>query len=77
MLVRCCCNPQKILGDLPTPNRTRPGFKHTFVTTDGKFVELEVAAYVDAATPHVTLCFKSGNHTLRTMRTIGGFHEHK
>ncbi len=87
--VRCCCQPQKLLGWLDVPRDVRPGdsIRFPIVRVFGSAlagtplriqehsVELPVAVFQDGS--YEGIAFKSEETPIETLRMIRGFTENQ
>ena len=78
MDVRCCCQPQKVLGSLPVPNPVLSGqcvtYYRTTITDSIETLTLPVATLYSRR-GGMTLALKAEGVTLETLRTIPEFVE--
>lgn len=80
MDVRCCCQPQKVLGSLPVPNPVVSGqcvvYYQNTIHADGHVDTLTLpVATLYSRRGGMTLALKAEGVTLETLRTIPEFME--
>jgi hypothetical protein len=82
LLVRCCCQPQKVLGSLPwpLPHDPQPGDRMHFAIRGGETVMLSVGAYAEVTLGadgepqrHKEFAYKSEETPLERLRLIPSF----
>ncbi len=79
--VRCCCQPKKLLGTLPVPDRVQPGqcivfprLQHSADSNPRDRIMLPVATFWQRHKGY-RLALKAEGVTLDVLRTVIGFEE--